>query len=40
MGEKIPLKSRYLKVILAALICVFALWLMSVLKCSMATPAY
>ena len=40
MGEKIPLKSRYLKVIVAVVICVFAIWLMSVLKCGMITPAY
>ena len=40
MGEKIPLKSRYLKVIVALIIFIFALWLMSVLKCPMTTPAY
>jgi hypothetical protein len=40
MGEKIPLKSRHLKVIVAVVVCVFAIWLMSVLKCGMITPAY
>jgi len=41
MGEKIPLKTRYLKLIVAAVIIVFVIWLMSVLKCGMVTtPAY
>ncbi len=34
------LDTRFLKLILAVLIAVFAIWLMSVLKCEMATPAY
>jgi len=34
------LDTRFLKLILAVLIILFVLWLMSVLKCEMAPPAY
>ena len=34
------LDTRVLKLILAVLIFVFVIWLMSVLQCEMAPPAY
>jgi len=34
------LDTRMLKLILAVLILVFVIWLMSVLQCEMAPPAY
>jgi hypothetical protein len=34
------LETRYLKLILAALIILFVIWLTSILECDMATPAY
>ena len=34
------LETRFLKLILAVVIIVFVIWLMSVLKCEMAPPAY
>ena len=34
------LDTRVLKLILAVLIFVFVIWLMSVLQCEMASPAY
>ncbi len=34
------LDTRVLKLILAVLILVFVIWLMSVLQCEMASPAY
>ena len=40
MSEKRALKTRFLKVIVVALIFLFVIWLMAVLKCEMAPPAY
>jgi len=40
MGEKKALKARYLKLVVAAAIIMFMVWLMSVLKCGMSTPVY
>lgn len=34
------LDTRMLKLILAVLISIFVIWLMSVLQCEMAPPAY
>ncbi len=34
------LDTRVLKLILVVLILMFVIWLMSVLQCEMATPAY
>ncbi len=34
------LKTRFLKLILAVLIILLVIWIMSVLKCEMAPPAY
>ena len=40
MTERIPLKTRYLHVLLAATIFVLLLLLLAILECEMATPAY
>ncbi|MHC4431446.1 MAG: hypothetical protein ACYTBS_06360 [Planctomycetota bacterium] len=40
MGGKKVLKAGHLHAISVAALLAFALWLMSVLKCEMATPAY
>jgi Kef-type K+ transport system membrane component KefB len=40
MKEEKLFKSRAIKLIVAVIICVFVAWLMSVLQCEMATPAY
>lgn len=40
MTERIPLKTRYLHVLWAALIFASLLLLMAMLECEMATPAY
>ena len=40
MTTKKAIRARFIKLILAGLILLFSLWLMSVLKCDMATPAY
>jgi len=40
MKEEKLFKSRYIKLIVAAVICVLVILLVSVLKCEMATPAY
>ncbi len=34
------LETRFLKLILGVVIIVFVLWLMTVLRCEMAPPAY
>jgi len=40
MSVKKALKPRFLHMLWAAMIIVLVMWLMSVLKCNMATPAY
>ena len=40
MKEEKLFKPKVIKLIVAAIICVFAMWLMSVLQCEMATPAF
>lgn len=40
MKEEKLFKSRAIKLIVAVIIFVFAIWLMSVLRCEMAPPAY
>jgi hypothetical protein len=34
------LDSRFLKIVVAVLIALFVIWLMSVLQCEIAPPAY
>ena len=40
MGGKNILKVRFLHMLWAAAIIMLVVWLMSVLKCNMATPVY
>jgi len=40
MSVKNALKVRFLHTLLAALVVMLVIWLMSVLECNMATPAY
>ena len=40
MSVKKVHKSRFLHVLWAAMIIMLVIWLMSVLECNMATPAY
>jgi hypothetical protein len=40
MSEKKALRARTIKLIVAVVICVFVIWLMSVLKCGMINPVY
>ena len=40
MSGKNALKIRFLHMLWAAMIIMFVIWLMSVLECDMATPAY
>ena len=40
MSVKKALKLRFLHTLWAALIIMLVIWLMSVLKCNMATPVY
>ena len=40
MSAKKALKIRFLHTLWVALILMLMIWLMSVLKCNMATPAY
>lgn len=40
MSGKKVLKVRFLHVLWAAVIMVLVIWLMSILKCNMATPVY
>jgi hypothetical protein len=34
------LDTRFVKVVVAVLMAIFIIWLMSVLQCELATPAY
>ncbi len=40
MSVKKALKPRFLHMLWAGMIIMLVIWLMSVLKCNMATPAY
>ena len=40
MSAKKAIKARYLHTLWVALIIMFVVWLMSILECNMATPAY
>ena len=40
MTERIPLKTRYLHALWAAMIFAFLLLMMTALECPLATPAY
>ncbi len=40
MSVKNALKIRFLHMLWAAMIIVLVIWLMSILECNMATPAY
>jgi len=40
MSVKNALKLRFLHMLWAALVIMLVIWLMSVLECNMATPAY
>jgi len=40
MSVKKTLKLRFLHTLWVALIIMLAIWVMSILKCNMATPAY
>ncbi len=40
MSAKKALKIRFLHTLWVAMIIMLVIWLMSVLKCNMATPAY
>jgi hypothetical protein len=40
MSEKKAFRARTVRLIVAVIICVFVIWLMSVLKCGMINPVY
>jgi hypothetical protein len=40
MSEKKALRARTIKLIVAVIICMFVIWLMSVLRCGIIAPSY